>query len=779
MKTSRKNQFGFTIIETLIALVVMGFGILALAGMQGAILRNVDTSQQRTEATRLAQEKMEALRSYTGISSTTLAATTGTASTLSTTALNWNAMSSGSDTATTNATYARTWTFGGASTDAMRALTVAVSWTDRAGEAQSVTLASVLSLTNPADSGFLGFPLPQNTNLKRPLNRNLNIPIPSIDLGNGTSAVKFGTAGQYVGFNNVSGDVVNICTPTLASNPTTAQVIAALTSTTTSVSNCNTITGYVVTGYVSKDSSMSASDWSAISGGLGMDTSSITRNAASTTAITCQFADAVDQNSGTTISGYKSYICVIPLSAPTPAPSTNGPYNWSGTVRIAGPAVWHSSGNKYYVCRYQYTATNTLTDVNRRNIQPYVNVNLSIDQQNYLIGTSADATSSTAPICPTAMTASGVSSGVLHQDCRSASNAAYATSCPLLGATTSYTVTYNSNGALSGTVPTDTNSPYSSGSTVTVLGNTGTLVKTGYNFGGWNTLANGTGTAYAAGATFTITANTTLYAQWTALPTYTITYQGNGNTGGTAPTDANSPYTSGSSITVLSNSGNLTQTGYTFNNWNTLANGAGTAYAPGATLTLGSNTVLYAQWTVLPTYTVTYSGNGNTGGVVPASASYTSGNTVTVSTNSGTLTKTGYIFNGWVDGSGTSRSVGSTFTITGNTTLTAVWTQATLSTPAPVWPSSGTDPRTLSWTTVTGATSYFLSSCSVINSTSTTSCTPSNSTSQTGTSVTPPALGTKDTWCYNVIATGSPYANSASSATKCVNRAANGNYSYP
>lgn len=77
-----------------------------------------------------------------------------------------------------------------------------------------------------------------------------------------------------------------------------------------------------------------------------------------------------------------------------------------------------------------------------------------------------------------------------------------------------YTVTYNINGATSGTVPTDENNPYESGSTVTVLGNTGNLAKTSHNFNGWNTAANGSGSLYAAGDTFDITGNTTLYAQW-------------------------------------------------------------------------------------------------------------------------------------------------------------------------------------------------------------------------------------------------------------------------
>ena len=81
------------------------------------------------------------------------------------------------------------------------------------------------------------------------------------------------------------------------------------------------------------------------------------------------------------------------------------------------------------------------------------------------------------------------------------------------GAVSTYTVTYNANGG-TGTM-TDSNSPYTSGSTVTVLANTFTA-PSDMNFSGWNTAANGSGTSYSPGATFTISANTTLYAQWVA-----------------------------------------------------------------------------------------------------------------------------------------------------------------------------------------------------------------------------------------------------------------------
>ena len=87
-----------------------------------------------------------------------------------------------------------------------------------------------------------------------------------------------------------------------------------------------------------------------------------------------------------------------------------------------------------------------------------------------------------------------------------------------------YTVTYDGNDADSGEVPVDSNSPYVSDKTVTVLGNTGDLEKDGYEFAGWNTKADGTGTAYSPDDTFIITNNTTLYAVWKVPHIHEYTY---------------------------------------------------------------------------------------------------------------------------------------------------------------------------------------------------------------------------------------------------------------
>ena len=79
------------------------------------------------------------------------------------------------------------------------------------------------------------------------------------------------------------------------------------------------------------------------------------------------------------------------------------------------------------------------------------------------------------------------------------------------------TVTYNGNGNTGGSVPTDSTT-YKENDTVTVLGNTGSLVKTGWTFIGWNTQADGNGTPRSVDSTFNMgTSNVTLYAKWTPL----------------------------------------------------------------------------------------------------------------------------------------------------------------------------------------------------------------------------------------------------------------------
>lgn len=237
------------------------------------------------------------------------------------------------------------------------------------------------------------------------------------------------------------------------------------------------------------------------------------------------------------------------------------------------------------------------------------------------------------------------------------------------------TVTYYGNDATGGNVPVDSSSPYEDNSIVTVIGNTGSLTRTGYTFGGWASAADGTG---LLGATFNIgTSNAKLYAKWNA-DSYGLIYDrnwgsGSGTGNGTGPT----PYVYDSTVTVADKPAGLTKTGYDFAGWNTKADGTGDDLLVGSTFTMGAeNTTLYAKWSVRQ-YGVFYSGNGNTSGYGMGPNAHDFGSSVTVRDNENALAKTGYDFAGWntkADGTGGSRPVGSTFTIgSENLELFAQW----------------------------------------------------------------------------------------------------------
>ncbi|WP_286927203.1 MULTISPECIES: S-layer homology domain-containing protein [Lysinibacillus] len=93
-----------------------------------------------------------------------------------------------------------------------------------------------------------------------------------------------------------------------------------------------------------------------------------------------------------------------------------------------------------------------------------------------------------------------------------------------------------------------------------------------------------------------ITDNTSWNFTTSVLPTYTVTYDGNGAGGGKAPTDSKQ-YKTQETITVLGNIGNLMKAGYTFVGWNTKADGKGVTYKVGQTIQMGKeNLILYALW---------------------------------------------------------------------------------------------------------------------------------------------------------------------------------------
>jgi len=274
-----------------------------------------------------------------------------------------------------------------------------------------------------------------------------------------------------------------------------------------------------------------------------------------------------------------------------------------------------------------------------------------------------------------------------------------------------FTITYSGNGNSGGNVPIDSKS-YLKGASVVVLDNTGSLVKSGFRFAGWNLSPDGTGTNYSPGNSFSIgSSNMTLYANWLALPppTYAVTYNGNGNTGGTVPVDSKT-YVNGAPVVVLDNTGNLVKSGFRFSGWNLKPDGTGTNYSVGNSFSMSSsNIALYASWLAVPpqSYSVAYSGNGSTSGSVPIDTkTYVSGSSVVVLDNTGSLVKSGSYFSGWnlnADGTGINYTAGNSFAIgSSNVTLYADWVAS-----ASEW-SPSTLPNSNRWISVAEGNNTFV-----------------------------------------------------------------------
>lgn len=173
----------------------------------------------------------------------------------------------------------------------------------------------------------------------------------------------------------------------------------------------------------------------------------------------------------------------------------------------------------------------------------------------------------------------------------------------------------------------------------------------GYTFIGWNTSADGKGTAYAPGTTWIANGTLTLYAQWTPGQAG-LTYDGNGATGG--KTDPQ-PGKTDEKINVRDNG--FTRDGYMFVTWNTQAGCKGKAVDPGDEWTLQGSGTLYACWAGTA-QTLAYHGNGATGGNTAVQSGKT-GDELT--TNANGFTRDGYTFVRWdtaKDGSGTAYGEG-------------------------------------------------------------------------------------------------------------------------
>lgn len=124
MKQTINNSSGFTLIEVLIAAVIIVFGMLAMGTFLASLISNNSTNERKTMATVLAQDKIEDLRSEALKNDLTAA-------------------DDSSDTVNTAAgPFARTWTIDDSSNP--NQITVLVDWDGGTGISQ-VTLVTLIN----------------------------------------------------------------------------------------------------------------------------------------------------------------------------------------------------------------------------------------------------------------------------------------------------------------------------------------------------------------------------------------------------------------------------------------------------------------------------------------------------------------------------------------------------------------------------------------------------------------------------------------------------------
>ena len=197
------------------------------------------------------------------------------------------------------------------------------------------------------------------------------------------------------------------------------------------------------------------------------------------------------------------------------------------------------------------------------------------------------------------------------------------------------------------------------------------FIREGYTFAGWNTAADGTGTAYAdkqeiSNLTEENGGLVTLYAQWTESKpvTYTVSFDLKGH--GTAV----DPQTVESGKTAAAPDPAPSEEGWTFENWYS-DESLETPYDFSAPVT--GDITLYAKWSqVKPeTYTVSFDLNGHGTAVDPQTVE--AGKTAAAPEPA--PSEEGWTFEGWYSDEGLQTPYDFAAPVTGDITLYAKWSQ--------------------------------------------------------------------------------------------------------
>lgn len=385
---------GVSLIEAVVALAVMAFGMLAYVGLQSALRFNSDVAKQRAEAVRLAQEAIEHWRAYVAVEQDSTLVDRDAAE------LSASLPAETITPANTNTVFTRTLTVSpatAASEPRMKTVVADVSWLDRNGDQQSVRFSTVIAASPPELVGTLAVPA-GGSPLRRPQGRSPNIPQVAKDLGDGTSAYKpLGAPGGLVAwvFDNATGLIVGVCNSVTTEQ---SQLTAA------DVSSCiGNVNGVALSGFVRFATGLvqpTAADSENPTGtALNLSVSlTLTSTGHPAPGYQC-FADAPTTEAAAGLVVAVPYDCAVffqtgfePLwsgiSLVVPEPFTTLPV-WT----IAANAD-DADSSRYKVCRYTPATSDAVTVANALHPRNYADVKPSdlLRNQNFLVIRAGDGT---------------------------------------------------------------------------------------------------------------------------------------------------------------------------------------------------------------------------------------------------------------------------------------------------------------------------------------------------------------------------------------------------
>ena len=317
----RHRQSGFAFLEVLIAVVIVGFGVISIGKFFSVSMLNSGFARQQTIALSLADSKIEELRAYGSLTT-------------------YDAISTSTDT---NGDYTISWSITPSTANVghigeYKEINVTVTWTDLQGVNRATNATSIIGATDPNAIAHLLKNYAPPGNPIHPFDRVLKVPIPAINQGDGTSSyAPPGTTGVSILLDNTSGNVVGgTGIPTNIAGATAYYLLS----------------GYISFGSGSRRPTIDAEDNIDIT--LSVSASNYT----------C-WDDSHLSSAQKVYPDYITYSCVVKgLGATVPV--------WSGTLSLTLNHVSHSYwSNK--VCRFDDT------------LASYTDISETLANQNFMI----------------------------------------------------------------------------------------------------------------------------------------------------------------------------------------------------------------------------------------------------------------------------------------------------------------------------------------------------------------------------------------------------------